>query len=46
MLRNSSSEAELLDSVLYYVTESLRIIAILISPVLPEATHGMFGQLN
>ncbi|PYK63047.1 MAG: methionine--tRNA ligase, partial [Verrucomicrobia bacterium] len=26
--------------------ESLRMIAILISPVLPKAAHGIFDQLN
>ena len=36
----------LLDTVLYYLAESLRIIAILISPVLPKAAHGIFDQLN
>ena len=35
-----------LDAVLYHLTESLRIIAILISPVLPKAAHGIFDQLN
>jgi methionyl-tRNA synthetase len=35
-----------LNSVLYALTESLRIIAILISPVLPKAAHGIFDQLN
>lgn len=35
-----------LDAVLYYLAESLRIIAILISPVLPKAAHGIFDQLN
>jgi methionyl-tRNA synthetase len=35
-----------LDSVLYHLAESLRIIAILISPVVPEAAHGIFDQLN
>ena len=40
------SQAERLDSVLYYVVESLRIIAILISPVLLRAAHGIFDQLN
>jgi methionyl-tRNA synthetase len=40
------SEAERLDSVPCYVTESLRIIAILISPVLPKAAHRIFDQLN
>ena len=28
------------------LAESLRIIAILISPVLPSAAHGIFDQLN
>jgi methionyl-tRNA synthetase len=46
MPRKSLSEAERLDSVVYYVTESLRIIAILISPVLPKAAHRIFDQLN
>jgi methionyl-tRNA synthetase len=31
---------------LYFLSESLRIIAILISPVLPKAAHGIFDQLN
>ncbi len=35
-----------LDIVLYSLAESLRIIAILISPVLPFAAHGIFDQLN
>lgn len=35
-----------LDAVLYHLIESLRIIAILISPVLPKAAHGIFDQLN
>src|SRR5207249_12045190 len=35
-----------LDAVLYSVAETLRIIAILISPVLPKAAHGIFDQLN
>jgi methionyl-tRNA synthetase len=34
------------DAVLYHLAESLRIIAILISPVLPKAAHGIFDQLN
>ncbi len=37
---------EELFNVLYIVVESLRIIAILISPVLPKAAHGIFDQLN
>jgi len=35
-----------LDAVLYHLADSLRIIAILISPVLPKAAHGIFDQLN
>jgi methionyl-tRNA synthetase len=35
-----------LSSVLYALTETLRILAILISPVLPNAAHGIFDQLN
>ena len=35
-----------LDAVLYTLAESLRIIAILISPVLPQAAHGILDQLN
>jgi methionyl-tRNA synthetase len=45
-LATEKSEQEVLDSVLYYLAESLRIIAILISPVLPRAAHGIFDQLN
>jgi len=35
-----------LDAILYHLSESLRIIAILVSPVLPKAAHGIFDQLN
>jgi methionyl-tRNA synthetase len=35
-----------LEAALYGLAESLRIIAILISPVLPRAAHGMFDQLG
>ncbi len=35
-----------LDNLLYRLAESLRVIAILISPVLPAAAHGIFDQLN
>ena len=34
------------DNILFAIAESLRIIAILISPVLPRAAHGIFDQLN
>jgi methionyl-tRNA synthetase len=37
---------EVVDQILYSLAESLRIIAILISPVLPKAAHGIFDQLN
>jgi methionyl-tRNA synthetase len=33
-------------NILYDLAESLRIVAILISPVLPKAAHGIFDQLN
>jgi methionyl-tRNA synthetase len=35
-----------LNRVLYHLAESLRIIAILISSILPKAAHGIFDQLN
>ena len=35
-----------LDAVLYALAESLRIVAILISTVVPRAAHGIFDQLN
>lgn len=41
-----SDSAKKLDAVLYHLAESLRIIAILLSPVLPKAAHGIFDQLN
>ena len=40
------NESATLDSALYHLADSLRIIAILISPVLPKAAHGIFDQLN
>jgi methionyl-tRNA synthetase len=47
-LAKASDEAskKRLNSVLYSLTETLRITAILISPVLPKAAHGIFDQLN
>ena len=44
-LAKDDDASETLDKILYTVTESLRIIAILISPVLPRAAHGIFDQL-
>ncbi len=46
VLAKDSAEREHLDKVLYTLAESLRIIGILISPVLPKAAHGIFDQLN
>jgi len=46
VLAKDEMQADRLDSVFYAVAESLRIIAILISPVLPKAAHGLFDQLN
>lgn len=40
------AQRDRLDNVLYFLAESLRIMAILISPVIPEAAHGIFDQLN
>lgn len=45
-LAKDPAQAEKLDAVLYHLAESLRIIAILLSPVLPKAAHGIFDQLN
>jgi methionyl-tRNA synthetase len=45
-LAKQKETAVQLDGVLYHLAESLRIIAILISPVLPGAAHGIFDQLN
>ncbi len=42
---NDSSKWDV-ETVLYVALESLRIIAILISPVLPHAAHRIFDQLN
>ena len=45
-LAKDPAQADRLDAVLYHLAESLRIIAILISPVLPKAAAGIFAQLN
>ncbi len=39
-------QAEKVAEILYDLAERLRIIAILISPVLPQAAHGIFDQLR
>ncbi len=46
VLAKDGAKANELDSVLYTLAESIRIIAILISPILPKAAHGIFDQLN
>ncbi len=47
LARDQSERAKAqLDVVLYHLAESLRIIAILISAVLPKAAHGIFDQLQ
>src|SRR5207245_2816871 len=45
-LAKDKQQEKLLDAVLYHLAESLRIIAIWISPVLPRAANGIFDQLN
>jgi methionyl-tRNA synthetase len=45
-LAKDPAQADRLNAVLYQLAESLRIIAILISPVLPKAAAGIFAQLN
>jgi len=45
-LAKDPTRREQLNALLYHVVESLRIIAILISPVLPKAADGIFDQLN
>jgi methionyl-tRNA synthetase len=46
LIAKEQNKSAHLSGVLYQVIESLRIIAILISPVLPKAAHGVFDQLN
>ena len=45
-LAKNPRQEQQLDTVLYHFADVLRIIAILISPVLPKAAHGIFDQLN
>ena len=46
VLAKDTSAGDLLDRILLTLAEYLRVIAILISPVLPKAAHGIFDQLN
>ncbi|XHR27761.1 MAG: methionine--tRNA ligase [Chthoniobacteraceae bacterium] len=45
-LAKDPAQADQLDAVLYNLAEALRVLSILISPVLPEASAGMAAQLN
>jgi methionyl-tRNA synthetase len=45
-LAKDLAQKEVLDAVLYHLAETVRIIAILISPVVPKGAHGIFDQLN
>ncbi|MEI6713716.1 MAG: class I tRNA ligase family protein [Verrucomicrobiota bacterium] len=45
-LAKDPAQSELLDAVLYHLAESIRIIAILLTPVLPDAAKAIFEQLN
>ena len=45
-LAKDPSKAEELARILYNLTEIIRVIAILISPVMPKAAQGIFDQLN
>ncbi len=46
VLAKDPAQGEKLDALLYHLAESLRLIAILISPVVPKAAHGVFDQLQ
>ena len=45
-LAKDPTQKEKLEALLYHLAESLRLFAILISPVLPQAAQGMFDQLK
>ena len=46
VLAKDPAQREKLDALLYHLAESLRLIAIFISPVVPKAAHGIFDQLH
>ena len=46
MLAKDPQKQHELDTLLYHLADVLRIIAILISPVLPKAAHRICDQLN
>jgi methionyl-tRNA synthetase len=45
-LARNPTRAWELSAVLYYLAESLRVIAVFMSIVIPKAAHGIFDQLN
>lgn len=45
-LAKDPAQADRLDAVLYHLAESIRLVAILLTPVLPEASRGILSQLN
>lgn len=45
-LAKDPGRSEALDHVLFVLAESLRIIGVLLSPILPTASHKIFYQLN
>jgi methionyl-tRNA synthetase len=45
-LAKDPAQAARLDAVLYHLAEAIRVVAILLSPVLPEAAQGILAQLN
>src|SRR6059058_4903753 len=45
-LAKNPEQTHRLHAIVYHLAESLRITAILISPVMPKAAHAIFDQLN
>jgi methionyl-tRNA synthetase len=45
-LSKDPGRSKALDHVLFVLAESLRIVGVLLSPILPVASHGIFYQLN
>jgi methionyl-tRNA synthetase len=46
LLIKTAETASRFDGVMYTLAEALRVTAILLSPVLPKAAHGIFDQLK
>jgi methionyl-tRNA synthetase len=45
-LAKDAAQGELLDAVLYHLAESLRVVAIMLEPVIPEAARAVFSQMQ